>query len=89
MNNRQLLQDKIHQQIQRMKKAERERSNLFSQTIYIGTLGLVIVLPIVGGAYLGLWLDSLMSGYSSQWTFSLLLLGVVVGMFNVYFLIKE
>jgi ATP synthase protein I len=72
-----------------MKKAERERSTLMSQTIFIGTLGLVFVLPVVGGAYLGNWLDSLVAGYSIRWTVSLILLGVIIGMLNVYFLIKE
>jgi len=47
-----------------------------------------MVLPIVAGAYLGSWLDSLMAGYSTRWTLSLLFTGVVVGTFNVYFLIN-
>lgn len=83
------LKDKIASQIRRMKKAEQERSSILAQTIYIGTLGLVMVLPIVAGAYLGHWLDSLVEGYSSRWTLSLLLTGVVLGVFNVYFLVKE
>jgi ATP synthase protein I len=43
----------------------------------------------VGGAYLGRWLDSLASGYSIRWTVSLILLGVMVGMINVYLLIRD
>lgn len=72
-----------------MKKAERDRPTLMSQTVYVGTLGLVFVLPVVGGAYLGRWLDSLASGYSVQWTLSLIFLGIVVGAVNVYLLIRE
>lgn len=72
-----------------MKKAERERPTLIDQTVYVGILGLLFVLPVVGGAYLGLWLDSLAAGYSSRWTISLILLGVVVGALNVYFTIRE
>ena len=72
-----------------MKQAERDRPTLMSQTVYIGTLGLVFVLPVVGGAYLGRWLDSLVAGYSIRWTVSLILLGVIVGMINVYLLIRE
>lgn len=83
------LGEKIAQQIKRLKQAERERATIWAQTIYISTLGLVMVLPIVGGAYLGHWLDSLVSGYSSRWTLSLLLTGVGVGIFNVYYLLKE
>ena len=83
------LKTKIENQVIRMKKAERDRPNLLSQTIYIGTLGLVMVLPVIAGAYLGSWLDGMMSGYSMRWTLSLLLTGVVIGILNVYFLIKD
>ncbi|MFC1772447.1 AtpZ/AtpI family protein [Pseudomonadota bacterium] len=83
------LRKRVERQAQRMKKAERERSTLMSQTIFIGTLGLVLVLPVVVGAYLGNWLDSLAAGYSVLWTVSLILLGVIIGMINVYFLIRE
>ena len=72
-----------------MKQAEHDRPTLLAQTVYIGTLGLVFVLPVVGGAYLGRWLDGLASGYSIRWTVSLILLGVMVGMINVYLLIRD
>jgi len=83
------LRKHVERQALRMKKAERERPTLIGQTIYTGTLGLLFVLPVVGGAYLGHWLDSLVSGYSIRWTTSLILVGVVVGALNVYFFIKE
>lgn len=83
------LKDRIENQVKRIKQAQREKPTLVSQTTYITTLGLMIVLPIVGGAYLGHWIDSLMAGYSIRWTITLLLGGVVLGFFNVYFLIKD
>ncbi|NOS72968.1 MAG: AtpZ/AtpI family protein [Methyloglobulus sp.] len=83
------LKTKIEKQVIRIKKAEHDRPNLLSQTIYIGTLGLVMVLPVIAGAYLGSWLDGMMAGYSMRWTLSLLLTGVVIGILNVYFLIKD
>jgi ATP synthase protein I len=83
------LKDKIEAQIKRIKQAERDRPTLLSQTVYIGTLGLMMILPMVGGAYLGNWLDSFVTGYSSRWTLSLLFGGVAIGAFNVYFLIKN
>lgn len=89
MSRQQKLKTKIGNQVKRMKKAELDRPNLFSQTIYIGTLGLVMVLPIIAGAYLGHWLDGMMEGYSMRWTLSLLLAGVAIGIFNVYFLLKD
>jgi ATP synthase protein I len=83
------LEKRIERQARRMQKAAHERPTLMAQTIYIGTLGLVFVLPVVAGAYLGRWLDSLVTGYSIRWTVSLILLGVITGMINVYLLIRE
>ena len=76
-------------QAQRMKKAEQERPTLLGQTVYMGTLGLLFILPMVGGAYLGRWLDSLVTGYSVRWTMSLIFVGVMIGAINVYLFIKE
>lgn len=83
------LRRRVERQARRMKQAEQERPTLVGQTVYIGTLGLLIVLPVIGGAYLGQWLDSLTQGYSVRWTVSLILLGVAVGTINVYLFVKE
>ena len=89
MNKQQQLKKKIESQIKRIKKAEQDRPNLLSQTVCIGTLGLVMVLPMIGGVYLGHWLDGMVEGYSTRWTLSLLFAGLVIGIFNVYFLLKD
>lgn len=89
MNKKQQLQRQVDNQVKRIKKARSEQTSILAQTLYLGTLGLVMVLPIIGGAYLGIWLDSLADGYSMNWTLSLLLLGVVIGAVNVYLLIKQ
>jgi ATP synthase protein I len=47
------------------------------------------VLPVIGGAYLGNWIDNQISGYSVRWTTSLIILGVMIGGMNVYLYIKE
>jgi ATP synthase protein I len=52
-------------------------------------LALLLVLPVVGGAYLGHWLDSLSAGYSVRWTVGLIVAGVGVGAVNVYLYIRE
>lgn len=83
-----VLQQRVEQQTQRLKKADDDRPTLLAQTAYIGVLGLLLVLPVVGGAYLGLWLDGHFEGYSMRWTLSLLVVGLVVGGFNVYYFIK-
>ena len=56
-NNNQL-KNQVERQARRLRKAERERPTLMAQTIYLGTLGLVFVLPVIGGAYLGRWLGA-------------------------------
>jgi ATP synthase protein I len=89
MNDRRRLSKDIARQVQRMEKADKERPTLLAQTIFLGTLGLVMVLPVVAGAYLGRWLDSMLEGYSMRWTLSLLFLGVIVGAVNVYLIMRE
>jgi ATP synthase protein I len=81
--------DAVERRSERLRRAARERHQWLSQTLSIGTLGLVFVLPVVGGAYLGTWLDERLAGYSQSWTLSLILLGVLVGALNVYLLIRE
>jgi len=83
------LRKQVEHQTRRMKKAEQERPTLVAQTIYVGTLGLLFVLPVVGGAYLGSWLDSLVAGYSTRWTVSLILVGVMIGAVNVYLFVRD
>lgn len=89
MNNHDELKQRVSKQVVRIRKAEKDRPTLLAQTVYLGTLGLLLVLPVVVGAYLGRWLDGLVEGYSMRWTLSLILLGVCVGMFTMYRFIKE
>lgn len=83
------LEQQVDRQAERMKQAEKDRRSLLAQTSYLGILGLLFVMPVIAGVYLGRWLDSLMSGYSMRWTLSLMFLGLVVGAINVYFLVRE
>lgn len=83
------LKERIEVQTRRMKQAERDRPTLLGQTVFLGTLGLLFVVPVVIGAYVGQWLDSFVEGYSIQWTMSLIVLGVVIGAVNVYLLVRE
>lgn len=79
----------VERQARRMRQAEKDRPTIVAQTIYVGTLGLLFVLPVVGGAYLGRWIDSLLEGYSMRWTLSMIFLGIVIGAFNVYLFVRE
>lgn len=86
-------QEKLEQQVdqaaRRLDKAEKERPTVLAQTAYVGVLGLLFVLPLIGGAYLGRWIDGLFEGYSMRWTLSLMFLGIVIGAVNVYYFIRE
>ena len=79
----------IETQSKRMEKAKRDRQSIAAQTIYLGVLGFLLVLPVIVGAYLGRWLDEKISGYSLRWTLSLIILGVAVGAINVYLFVRE
>jgi len=83
------LRKKLLSQARRMRQADRDRPTLLAQTVYVGTLGLLFVLPMLAGAYLGRWLDGLDAGYSMRWTLGLMLAGMLVGVVNVYLFIKE
>ncbi len=71
-DEREKLREGVQRQARRIDKAEKERRSLLAQTAYLGMLGLLLVLPAVGGAYLGRWLDGFASGYSIRWTISLI-----------------
>ena len=88
-NAGQKLKERIGVQTRRMKQAERDRPTLLGQTVFLGTLGLLFVVPVVIGAYVGQWLDGFVEGYSIRWTMSLILLGVAIGAVNVYLLMRE
>lgn len=83
------LRESVQRDVKRMDKAAGERRSLLAQTVYLGTLGLLLVLPAVVGAYAGRWLDGLASGYSIRWTISMIVLGVVLGAVNVYLFLRD
>ena len=62
---------------------------MLAQTVFLGTLALLFVLPVVAGAYLGSWLDGLRENYSYRWTMILLVTGVFIGAMNVYLFIQR
>lgn len=89
MKPQQKLKAEIEKQVDRLQQAERDRPTLLAQVAYLGSLGLMFVLPVVAGAYAGRWLDGRSEGYSLRWTLSLIVLGVIIGAMNVYLYMKE
>lgn len=88
MNDEQLRKS-VEKQAKRMQRAENERPTLLAQSVFMGTIALLFVLPVIVGAYLGNWLDGMEQGYSIHWTIGLIFLGLVIGVLNVYMYIRE
>ncbi len=88
MNNEQLRKS-IERQVKRMQRADKERPTLLAQSVFMGTVALLFVLPVIFGAYLGIWLDEMAEGYSIHWTIGLLVAGLIIGITNVYLFIRE
>ncbi|MDH5751111.1 MAG: AtpZ/AtpI family protein [Deltaproteobacteria bacterium] len=87
MTDMERLKGSAGRKIKLIRKAEGEKGAFWSHAIYLGNLGLLIAAPIVGGAYLGLWLDK--SRDSFFWTPSLIMTGAVVGAVNAYLFLRE
>jgi len=83
------LRETVEREAERMRRAERDRPGLIAQTAYLGTLALLFIVPVLGGGYLGRWIDDQIAGYSVRWTISLLLAGVALGALNVYLFLRE
>ena len=80
----------VHETSRDLERLRRRRpATLVGIAFYGGTVGLLFVVPIVGGAYLGRWLDSLLAGYSVRWTLSLILLGIALGSYNAYRFLRD
>lgn len=83
------LRKAVEREAGRLRRAERERPRLIAQTVYLGSLALMFVVPVVAGAYLGRWIDGMFQGYSIRFTVSLIVLGVAIGAVNVYLFVRE
>lgn len=89
MTDREKLTEDTSKDIHRLEMREKAPATWVGIAFYGGTVGLLFVVPIVAGAYLGRWLDSLFAGYSVRWTVSLIVLGIVLGAYNALRFMKE
>ncbi|MBK6288189.1 MAG: AtpZ/AtpI family protein [Gammaproteobacteria bacterium] len=86
---KQQLEKRIANQARRIHRARREHNTMLAELAHFGSLGFLFVIPVVIGAYLGSWLDGRYTGFQTSWTVSLILLGVTIGIGNVYLFIKD
>lgn len=89
MSFRDKLLEYTRRDLGRLNNRNRQPASWAGMLFYGGTLGLLFVIPIVGGAYLGRWLDMLSPGYSVRWTLSMIVLGIGVGAYNVFLFLQE
>ncbi len=88
MGHHEEFKQSVQRDSERQKKGEQQRAGFFGLLLYGGTLGLLLVIPIVGGAYLGNWLDSLNQSFGTRWTVSCIVLGVAAGLWNVVWYLR-
>jgi ATP synthase protein I len=71
-------------------RARREKRTFWRYVYLLGAGGWLFVIPVVGGAYLGRYLDGKFGGQGVSWTITFLVLGLVLGVCNVWrFFTKE
>jgi ATP synthase protein I len=64
-------------------KARREKRTFWRYAYLLGAGGWLFAIPVVGGAYLGKYLDGKFSGSGISWTLTFLILGIAFGVYNV------
>lgn len=79
----------VLRQARRIAAARRERGGLLEQSMYLGTLGFVFVVPVVIATYAGLWIDQHLPGYSVRGTVSGLIFGLTIGVVDVWLMLRE
>lgn len=85
MENNKFSRD-IEKSAKELLSARKEKSNFWRYANVLGVGGWVFVIPVVGGAYLGRYLDKKMHGEGISWTITLLMIGIAVGVYNVWYL---
>lgn len=75
------LRDALGRQVRRLRRSR--PAGMLGLLVTGGTAGLLLIVPVVIGAYLGSWIDEQSPGYSVRWTVNLILLGLAIGVANV------
>ncbi|WP_142524923.1 AtpZ/AtpI family protein [Methylacidimicrobium cyclopophantes] len=78
------LAKQVGKDVEKMKRAEKEKQDVLSSWLSLGTIGLLFITPVVIGAFAGRWLDQHLAGYAIHWTITGILLGVILGAVSVY-----
>jgi ATP synthase protein I len=74
---------KLFRKVVRMRKARQRRGSFWGGLAVVGSVGWMVALPTVGGAFLGRYLDDRFET-NIQFTLGLLLLGLFIGGYGVW-----
>ena len=67
-------------------EARKEKGTFWRYAYVLGVGGWLLALPIVGGAYLGKYLDKKMGGSGGiSWTITFIIIGISVGFYNLWY----
>ncbi len=78
----------ILKKVERYKHAQKEHNNVWRMSSFFGLIGFSVVLPLAGLILLGDYLDEAYPANFS-WTFSGILAGLAVGLYNAWHWIKK
>jgi ATP synthase protein I len=67
-------------------EARKEKGTFWHYAYVLGVGGWLLALPIVGGAYLGKYLDKKIGAISGiSWTITFIIIGVAAGFYNLWY----
>jgi ATP synthase protein I len=67
-------------------EARKEKGTFWHYAYVLGVGGWLLALPIVGGAYLGKYLDRKMGGSGGiSWTITFIIIGIAAGFYNLWY----
>jgi ATP synthase protein I len=80
----------IEKSAKELKKGRKERSTFWHYAYVLSVGGWLFVIPVVGGAYFGKYLDRKIGAGGISWTLTFIIIGMAVGIYNVwYFLLRK
>ncbi len=75
--------EEIESSVRDYKASKKKRKDFWKYLSRVTVIGWLFVIPVVAGAYLGRYLDARYASNTS-WTITLIIIGVAVGIYNVW-----
>jgi ATP synthase protein I len=76
----------IEKSAKELMNARKEKGTFLHYAYVLGVGGWLLALPIVGGAYLGKYLDKKIGGSGGiSWTITFIIIGIAVGFYNLWY----